>query len=578
MAMPALVKRMSMSEQLGYSQQTYQSSAPSGCDEHPDPSAERAACAHPLTGFAHFLKHWKFANRDTGGIQTFAHLWPGQENVVDLMVSRPWLILLKAGKLGFSELECAYDGWVALYRQPNARVHILSLNDVSAKAFLAIVKFGIAHLPTWLGLPIMVGEAGADTTKSLKLYAGVDDVRSIWSYPAVKDAAIDQVATHTHVDELARMPWPEATMSSVQSTVAPGGSIHVVSRGQGDGNHLTVLYRAAEAGGSPYYPHFEPFQSRPRTPTKEVPPGADPNEVWYAEQQESGMSVEELNWLAPRIADDALKGSGEGAFIPESIWLGCFDPGLPALLPGDRTPIILALDAGVTGDLFAAVAISRHPDHDPHPDIPCSRTPRDPAVRAVQVWRPPPNGQIDFTEVQRWVRVVCLGGCFNGHPNAVGTMSNGRMCVEHPTMRHGHRLDGLLASCDGAEMACEMCEGGQRVPAFNVVQVAYDSYQLVDLAQDLTRDRVVWCEAFGQGADRLEADANLRLVAVQRRLAHSNDATLNEHVRNANAKIAVGEDTRLRIIKRTPSAKIDAAVATSMGVAKCLYLVMENAA
>lgn len=583
MMSPPVVKRISIASVLAehaaiQAVETQETPAAlSGCEEHPDRSAERIACADQRTGFAHFIKHWWFVNRDTGQPMRFNRLWPGQENVVDLMTTEPWLILLKAGKLGFSEMECAYDGWVALYRHQNARVHIFSMDAKSAKSFLAIVKFGLTHVPEWLGLPIMVGEPGADTTTSLKLYGGPDDVRSIWSYPSNKDAAIDQVATHSHVDELARMPWPAETMSAVQSTVAPGGSIHVVSRGQGDGNYLTTLYRAAEKGGSPFYAHFEPFQSRPRVPQGEVPPGADPNEVWYAQQQESGMPAEQLNWLAPRTADDALKGSGEGAFIPESIWLSCYDPGLPVLMPGDRTPIVLSLDAGVTNDLFAAVAVSRHPDHEPHPDYPCSRTTNDPAIRAVQVWRPPANGEIDFDEVERWVRFVCLGGCFNGHPNAVGVLSHGFMCAVHPDMRHRHRVDGTMAGCDGAEMPCSACDEGLRTPAFNVVQVVYDAYQLVDMAQHLTRDRVAWCLPFGQGGDRLEADGNLRIVCYQRRLAHRNDATLNEHVRNANAKMASGEDTKLRLVKRAPDLKIDAAVATSMGVAQVLYLVLENA-
>lgn len=570
--MTTLTQLPGMSEKIGYAQtRRRRSDAPSGCDEHPTVSDERAACA---ADFAHFLNHWWFVNRDTGVARRFDEetLWSGQRNVVSKMQAYPWLLLLKAGKLGFTELECAFDGWTAIFRGPNTRIHIFSMDGTSAKNILQWVKFGIQHLPSWMGLPIETDQPGGDTTTSMKLRGGPDDVRTIVSYAANKNAAIDQVAHHSHVDELARMKWPEDTWSSVQSTVAPGGTVHVVSRGAGDGNYMTTLYNNATGGGSAFHPHFEPFTSRPRMPVNEVPPGADPNEVWYEEQLASGMPQHQLNWLAPRTPDDALKGSGEDSFLPEAVWDSCYDPGLPQLIPGDGTPIVLAADAGVTSDFFALVAVSRHPDHAQHPDAACSRTASDPAIRAVKVWRPPKGGEIDFREVEDWIRVVCLGGCYNWHPNKRGELSRGQMCAQHPTRKYQHALEVGRGTCEGDPIPCEMCTQGQRFQRFNVVTLAYDAYQMVDMAQSLHRDRVVWCYKFGQGDARLESDANLRTMAYQRRLAHPNDAVLNEHVRNANAKTAPGEDTKLRIVKRNKDGKIDSAVAASMAVSRCLYL------
>lgn len=71
-------------------------------------------------------------------------------------------------------------------------------------------------------MPIMSEPPGGDTDESLKLNAGPDDVRTITSYATSPHAAIDRTATHSHVDELARMPFGEATWQSVQSTIAPG--------------------------------------------------------------------------------------------------------------------------------------------------------------------------------------------------------------------------------------------------------------------------------------------------------------------------------------------------------------------
>lgn len=577
-ALVGVVRRFSVTLGVQHNA-TERADTPSGCATHPGIADERAACADQATGFSHFLNHWQFVNRDTGMVLRFneASMWPGQRNVVSAMQEHPWVLLLKAGKLGFTELECAFDGWRAIFGNPNMRVHIFSMDGTSAKNILTWVKFGLTHLPPFLRLPVEIDEAGGDTTTSLKLHGGVDDTRTIVSYAANKNAAIDQVAQHSHVDELARMKWPEDTWSSVQSTVAPGGTVHVVSRGAGDGNYMTTLYESAIAGGSAFYPHFEPFQSRPRQPVNPVPEGADPNEVWYEEQLASGMPSHQLNWLAPRIPEDALKGSGEEAFIPDSIWSACYDPGMPPLLPGDPTPIVLSADAGVSNDLFGVVAVSRHPVHGPsaeHPEATCMRTHDDPAIRLARVWKPPRGGQIDFHAVEEFIRCVCLGGCVNGHPNTKAGASAGRMCLTHPSQRAGHMLDGGRDYCADEGEPCPMCEAGERFAAFNVVQFAYDSYQLVDMAQRLRRDNVVWCFPFSQGDARMQADANLRQMAYRKRLAHNGDKEVSAHIQNANAKIPAGEETKLRIVKRAPASKIDLAVGASMAVKQAQYLAL----
>ena len=41
-------------------------------------------------------------------------------------------------------------------------------------------------------------------------------------------------------------------------------------------------------------------------------------------------------------------------------------------------------------------------------------------------------------------------------------------------------------------------------------------------------------------------------------------------------KVNTDEDTKMRIVKRNPGSKIDAAVACSMGVARCMYLNLRN--
>lgn len=101
----------------------------------------------------------------------------------------------------------------------------------------------------------------------------------------------------------------------------------------------------------------------------------------------------------------------------------------------------------------------------------------------------------------------------------------------------------------------------------NIVCLAYDPCQAHYLTQRL-QDRL-WIDPFPQGADRLEADRQLFDLILQRRISHDGDATLRQHIANADRKLD-GDGRRLRIIKGC--GKIDAAVALSMACHRALSL------
>jgi hypothetical protein len=247
-------------------------------------------------GFRYFLPHWRFTNRDSGTIGSFSRIWPGQASLVEAMGAHDWLFVLKAGKLGFSELECAYDAWVALTRK-NARVHLFSRNLLASRELLSWVRFGLEHLPPWLKLPVLEGQAGADNSTSLKLYGGPDDVRTIISYPATQYVAIDAVATHSHLDEFARMAGGgEQVWQSVATTVSPeNGTLHIVTRGAGP-NYAARLWRQAMEGSSQLHPFFAAYDQRP---------GREGD--WYG-QQESQLTTAGVWQFAPRTWQEALQG------------------------------------------------------------------------------------------------------------------------------------------------------------------------------------------------------------------------------------------------------------------------------
>lgn len=470
------------------------------------------------TSFRSFLSRWEFINRERGGKWNLGReLWPSQDEIVRLVddygVRR--MCVLKAGKLGVTEVLVAFAAWRGIFAEEGARVHMFSQTGDDALALLDLVRRGIWGLPREWGIRVAGQERFGDTSRSLAVRGPDGYVRWFWSYASRKTASIAESCVHAHVDELAHMQWGRQLYESVLTTVPADGSLVVLSRGHGVENHMAALWsqltgeeaslaeyrdahsralaRLAEGDTATMVPLFQPYDRRP-----------DRDTGWRAAQSET-MTTAALRWFAPETPEDALAGDAESEFVDLAQW-DALDVS-PPLDAGDRTPAVLALDAGVRSDHFAAVLGTRHPDR--HGEV---------AVRLVREWDPASSatGRVDFAEVKAFVRQV--------------------------------RAD------------------------YNLVCVAYDPYQLEDMAQELGRE--MYWEAFDQGRRRLLADKGLRDAIVQRRVTRPPDDrggdVLRRAVRAAGIK-TVREDDALRIVKRT-AGKVDAAVAASMMRYACLEL------
>lgn len=131
----------------------------------------------------------------------------------------------------------------------------------------------------------------------------------------------------------------------------------------------------------------------------------------------------------------------------------------------------------------------------------------------------------------------------------------------------GHKVDFMgTEQKPGPELTVK-----RLVKEYNVIEVAYDPYQLHDMATRLKHQGLAWFREFPQGSDRLTADSQFRALIRERRFWHRGEPDLREHILNANAKVDA-EDRRLRIVKRMEKMKIDLAVAASMGSAEVLRL------
>lgn len=96
---------------------------------------------------------------------------------------------------------------------------------------------------------------------------------------------------------------------------------------------------------------------------------------------------------------------------------------------------------------------------------------------------------------------------------------------------------------------------------YNVIEWAYDQFQLHDMATRLTKDGMGWFNVFSQSQPRMVADKHLFDIIRDRRISHPNIPDLNSHIKNADAET---DKDRMRIVKRSENLKIDAAVALSM--------------
>lgn len=179
-------------------------------------------------------------------------------------------------------------------------------------------------------------------------------------------------------------------------------------------------------------------------------------------------------------------------------------------LPGPNVPIVLAADASVSSDCTALIGVCRGKALTP-------AVQKEVVLVCSRVWYPPVRGSIDYGET-----------------------------IE-PAIK-------------------ELCK------QYNVVEIAYDAYQLHKLMTDLTRDAVGWCRSFSQNAERERADKQLHDLIRDRRIGHYGDPAIREHFLGAAAKQKVDEDTKMRIIKRGAQSKIDMVVALSMATAECLRL------
>lgn len=210
-----------------------------------------------------------------------------------------------------------------------------------------------------------------------------------------------------------------------------------------------------------------------------------------------------------RIHRNQWVTSTTSLFDDDSYWLKCIDKDAATpLQEGDTTPVIVGVDAAVSNDCCAIIAVSRHPDDDWDSEI------RRVVERYVGVWYPPKGGQINYT--------------FTIQP--------------------------------ALKMLAEM---------YNVYSFVYDPYQLHKLCTDLRQEGVGNFKEFSQHGRRLAADKQFYDMIVHQQYRHSGNPETLQHMRNTAKK---EDGKHMRFQKKSGGRPIDLMVAASMAVDECLRL------
>ncbi len=213
--------------------------------------------------------------------------------------------------------------------------------------------------------------------------------------------------------------------------------------------------------------------------------------------------------------------TSENAFISIGWWDDCADNRLPedggVPISNPYEEMVIAIDAGISSDCFAIVAVARDSRYPSEWDSDGVKAPDYFIRRYAKQWTPPKNGKLQFESKD---------------PNVMTPASELKRLIE----------------------------------TYNVVQVCYDPWQLEHFMSQQRYELQSWFEPFAQMSEREVADKFLYDTIKAGCIAHrGSDHDLRAHLVNARANIR-GDDKRLRIIKKDDKSKIDLAVALSMAV------------
>lgn len=233
-------------------------------------------------------------------------------------------------------------------------------------------------------------------------------------------------------------------------------------------------------------------------------------------------------------------------YVQPEWWDACRDSDIPPL--SKNTPVVMGVDAAISGDCAAIVLVSRHP-----------RQPEtDTAVRYCKIIKPRPGRPIQIEQdIGREIRRL------NKLYNVI--------CIAYDA----YQMEGLVQSYRLGNVALSKSETD------GMTSEEKDAYERQE-SEAAQR----WYYKFGQQQPRAVADKQLydMILALQVHwnphdldsdvAPRGNEETLTKHIKQAGRK---DDNKQMRIEKLAEDAHIDGPVALSMANRMCMRLILDNA-
>lgn len=267
---------------------------------------------------------------------------------------------------------------------------------------------------------------------------------------------------------------------------------------KGESNLLEAVWERAKAGQQVH---------------DEYPIYANGRLIAYIDE---GVRARRMPWQTPDYYQDAEASStpnefarihlnewvdAQGAFVEIALWDGL----VVARVPDEKLTVVLGVDASVSGDCSAVVAVGMVNDL--------------PTELETVIFEPPKKGTLDYS-----------------------------ITIE-PTIRR------MMTQYQVVGVAYDPYQMHDLMTRLRMEYAPYDE-------QHAPQDQ--FFHAFSQQNARLKADNDLLSRIRQKRMRHRGNPTLREHVQNADQKAVT--ETAIRIVKRNSGKPIDGLVALSMAL------------
>ena len=249
------------------------------------------AARRPVPDERSFIEACQIEDKETGKLVPFT-LWPAQREIVPRLACRR-LFIFKARQLGLSWLDLAHWLYEATFWGNRL---ILVARQTLADSYDAIQRLKVLHasLPEEWQAQVVIDKATA---------LGFANGSRFRALTATKRMGRGTAAYGALLDEYCFWDWQPEQLAAMEAGCA---RLHIVSTGNGAGDHAHKIWQQAEAGEGQWQTLFLPWSAHPgRT------------QSWY----EAAV----LGSVEPRLARREYAASPEDAFAaPEGVYFERF--------------------------------------------------------------------------------------------------------------------------------------------------------------------------------------------------------------------------------------------------------------